>query len=133
LIDKTGFVFTLETLNYLRAGGRASRLVRIDSNLKIFSVFAIKDGKIVPLEQVRTRKKSFQVMAEYVALQKNNEGNFSLSIVHANVDERALELKNILEAKIPSTNIDITYCSPVLIAHSGPGAIGVAWNNSPIT
>jgi fatty acid-binding protein DegV len=79
---------------------------------------------------VRTRRKGYEVMVNYVCDQTKGAKNSNLSIVHTNIIDKANEFENIIRNKIQVLTVEMAYCSPVLEAHAGPGALGLAWMNS---
>ena len=56
-------LFTVEKLDYLAAGGRISKSSAfIGGLLSIKPILHVEDGKLIPLEKIRGRKKSLHVL-----------------------------------------------------------------------
>lgn len=115
----------LETLEYLRKGGRigkAQALLR--SMLSIKPMVIIKDGETHPLGKARTFRKGLEAL-------KRTAREFSpvesLAVMHSADPETAAEVANDLKALLPSrAEPYVTRFGPVLGVYTGPGAIGIA-------
>src|SRR5690606_20602589 len=63
LVDRVVSLFTVEDLDYLAKGGRVSKASAfIGGLLNIKPLLHVEDGKLVPIEKYRGRKKVFQRM-----------------------------------------------------------------------
>jgi DegV family protein with EDD domain len=123
-LDKTLVFGALDTLDYLRRGGRiGAAQAMFGSLLSIKPVIEVKDGIVVGTSKQRTRARSLRYLAELAGrlgpLRR-------LAIVHAAASEDdlalLLELLKPLELEDPPT---VGYLGPVIGAHSGPGTIGI--------
>ncbi len=117
------FIFAgLETVEYLRRSGRASRLeARLATFLHIFPVLRVHQG-IVEVERVRTYRRAFErllEMAEEIAPLEE------LAVMHTNCLEKAQNIIERVEHLIPSRKIWVGEATPVLGTHVGPGGIGL--------
>lgn len=124
LRERVKLVATVNTLEYLHKGGRIGGLKNIlGSLLSVKPILQLKEGEVQPLEQVRTRNKAIQRVAEIV---KNMGKIERLSIMHADDREAAGELANLLGSVYPLKDMYISDVGPVIGAHTGPGTLGVA-------
>ena len=124
---KTNVWLYVETLEYLRRGGRlgaASSLV--GGALQIKPILHIKNGRLLPFEKVRTTSKAIARLVD-LAIQSVSESQkpVSIGIQHAGNREKAQDLAQQLGNKLPGTPIMISELGAVLSAHVGPGALGV--------
>ena len=90
---KTGIVFAVETLEFLHRGGRiggAARLLGTALNLK--PVLELVDGRIEPVEKIRTKAKARARLLDIVEERVKGKGNLRLATVHAGVKAEASEL-----------------------------------------
>ncbi|WP_018664783.1 DegV family protein [Heyndrickxia acidiproducens] len=120
--------FMVDDLSHLQRGGRltGSQAV-IGSLLKIKPLLTFVDDEIVLFEKIRTQKKAlnriFEILGEDVAKGRPLKS----SIIHANREEQALEIKDELEKRYPQVDFSISYFGPVIATHLGEGAIGITW------
>lgn len=113
----------IDSLEYLRRGGRVSWLVAsLGTALQIKPLFRVYDGRVM-LEKTRTRKSALerlmQLLQTFGTLRQ-------LAIVYTDCPERADELRQLLLQRLP--NVTIERCiqvTPIIGAHLGPGTVGV--------
>jgi DegV family protein with EDD domain len=122
LIRRTYVFGALDTLEYLRRGGRATRLqASLSSLLQIKPVFTVFDGQIT-LERVRTRATA---LARLVTMVEELGSLEALAVAHAHAPDRAETLiemaRHLFPGGGPSMCVEVT---PVLGVHFGPGAVG---------
>ncbi len=115
----------LETLEYLRRGGRIGRAqALLGSILKIKPMVILKDGEAHPLGKERTFRKALLRMKETARGFAPVE---SLAVMHSTSPELARELADDLRDLLPEgAHPYVTRFSPVLGVYTGPGAIGIA-------
>lgn len=117
----------VETLEYLRRGGRLGTASSIVGGaLQIKPILHIEDGRLQPLEKIRTTSKALSRLAE-LAVQTATEFEepISVGIQHAGNREKAQDLAIQIGNKLPGVPIMVSELGAVLSAHVGPGAIGV--------
>lgn len=111
----------LPDIDNLIKGGRVSTLQGIFGQiLHIKPVLTFIDGQITLLARTRTFDQATKVLLDQVDRHALNR----IAVVHTNSPERALDLQTRLH--IYSDNIPIYEAGPVLAAHAGPGALGIA-------
>jgi DegV family protein with EDD domain len=116
--------FAVETLEYLRRGGRiGGAQAWIGSALKIKPILAI-DREILPIERVRTAGRAFERMVEH--LQTLHDGGADIFFVQHiqahDVAERLAGRGAEIYGRPPEFVSEI---GPVIGAHVGPGLFGV--------
>lgn len=113
----------LETLEYLRRGGRLSAAQHgIVSLLDIKPITKMNNG-ISGLEMVRTRRRSHKRMLEIAA----NLGPAEMvGIIHADAPQLAAEIATELEHIWPGISPLISMVTPAIGAHVGPGTVCIA-------
>lgn len=123
--------FTVETLEYLHKGGRIGGATAfLGSALSIKPVLYVKDGRIEPLERVRTRKRAIARLVELVE-EKVGAKETHFAILHCEADEEAREFGEQLKAKFNCAELDVFEAGPVIGTHAGPGTVGVAFYTLP--
>jgi len=120
---KTGISLTVETLDYLRRGGRLTPSQAFLGNLlKVKPIIALIDGALEPVDKVRGKKKAVSRMIECIP------GNAEiLSICHILSEDEAKEYMQVLRKAFPDARITIEELGPVIGAHLGPKAIGICY------
>lgn len=118
--------FVLETLEYLRRGGRiGAGAAWLGTALAVKPVLHVDSGRIVPLEKVRTTGRAVARLIELVAEAAGDEP-VQLAVHHLAAPERAAELATRLDERIPdSSGCVVTEVGAVIGAHTGPGMLGV--------
>lgn len=118
----------LDTVEYLRRGGRADSLIpllsRVTEFLKIKPILDIKDGRLNLHTLIRTYERGLNHIKEEVARLKPLE---SLAVLHIRCEEIAREMAHALAEKLdfPLERILIGEAGPVLAVHGGPHVLGV--------
>jgi DegV family protein with EDD domain len=113
----------LDTLEYLRRGGRLTGLQHgIVSLLDIKPITKMNDG-ISGMEMVRTRKKAYQRLLE---IAKELGPAEAVGIIHANAAELAQQVKIDLMKIWPGIEPMISFVTPAIGVHVGPGTVCIA-------
>ncbi len=125
-------VFTVETLEYLRRGGRiGGARALLGSVLNIKPVLQILDGRIEPFDRVRTYPRALDRICDEV-ISASGEAGRPARVVLGHADK--LEDCRMLARRLaPHTEgepqiIDI---GPIVGCHAGPGTIGVSFYLPP--
>ncbi|MEV5409497.1 DegV family protein [Thermopolyspora sp. NPDC052614] len=118
--------FYLDTLEYLRRGGRIGAAASlVGSALAIKPLLHISNGAIAPLEKVRTATRALARL-EDLAVQAAAEDPVDVAIQHLAALPRAEDLAERLTKRIPRLNrLRLTETDLVIAAHTGPGMLGV--------
>lgn len=123
-------IFTVDSLEYLFRGGRVSRTSAfIGDLLNIRPILDVEDGKLVPIEKVRGRKKSLKRIVDIAGERGVNLQNQIIGISHGDCLEEAEKLKEMLEEKYGCKSFLINTVGAVIGAHSGPGTIALFFLN----
>jgi DegV family protein with EDD domain len=127
-IPKTYLFFLLDTLEYLRRGGRIGKAkALLGSVLNLKPMLTIKDGELVPAGQARTRAKGIDKLFEYV---KNAGDIQDLAVVYNTTPDEAQALAERIGSVFDKEKIRMARVGPGLGVHGGPGAILVAFRGS---
>lgn len=116
--------FAVDTLEYLRRGGRiGAASAWVGTALRIKPILTI-DETILPVERVRTSKRSFERMVEYLQERRDSGADvFFIQHIQAHdVVERLTERGREIYGRDPGFVSEI---GPVIGAHVGPGLFGV--------
>ncbi len=126
LVPKVRLLFVVDTLEFLHKGGRIGGAQRLlGSVLSIKPILQIIDGRIEPLESVRTKKKALSRLMELVKAETAGWTEIHAAVVDATAPETAASIYAQLAESIQPVEIIRGGLSPVVGVHAGPGAIGV--------
>ena len=125
---------TVNTLDYLRKGGRITPAVAIlGGMMKIKPILQIQGEKLDTFSKTRTMSKATKIMMEAIKkdiderLDPEGKGkNVHVCIAYTYDEQPALELKKELEAIYPDSTI---ICDPLSLSvscHIGPHALAIA-------
>ncbi len=119
----------LDTIEYLRRGGRIGRATGfIGSILKIKPIIYLTDDDAVDaLEKVRTQKKGFSVILNYL---KENAPLKRIGIVHVVNEEGGRDFMELVRAEFPDVPITLSTANSVLAAYLGPGLVGAIFERA---
>lgn len=124
---RTGVVLTVETMEFLYRGGRIGGATRfLGTALNIKPIMELRDGRIEPLERVRTRAKAVARLAELVGERTNGKA-FRAAVLHANAEAEARLLLDQVVSRYNISQQVVAPVSPVVGTHIGPGTLGLVW------
>jgi DegV family protein with EDD domain len=124
----TGILLTVNTLEFLHRGGRiggAKRLLGSALNLK--PLLQVVDGQIEPAENVRTRKKSLNRLADLAVERIGDQRPIYMAAIHANALEDAEMVLEQVSKQLPLKEQIVTNVAPTVGTHTGPGTVGIAY------
>jgi DegV family protein with EDD domain len=118
------------SLDQFYKGGRMSGLQYFVGNLlQIKPIFQIKDGLFEVYEKVRTEGKAVKRMLDQLDRAKQNYSVKRVQILHGNVLEKALDLKETIKNKYSDVEVLVGPISSTIGAHAGMGTLALAWKN----
>ena len=127
VINNSRFLFTPETLEYLKKGGRIGGAAALFGNvLQIKPILTVVNGETSVFKKVRTRKKAIEEIVKTVLEEIESKGFGDIVVHHINCQEDGLKLAKALENKL-GKKVEIQSIGPVIGVHVGPGSIGIAY------
>jgi DegV family protein with EDD domain len=124
----TGVFFTVDTLEFLHRGGRiGGAQAFMGTMLNIKPVLELRDGRIEPIERVRTKSKATERMLELVIAQIAGRTPVRLATLHANAEVEAKALLHLAAAQLNPIEQIFAAVSPAIGTHAGPGTVGLAF------
>jgi DegV family protein with EDD domain len=122
----TSAYFYVDTLDYLRRGGRiGAAQALLGSALAVKPLLQLNDGRIELLEKVRTASKAIARLEEIVA-ERAGSAQIDIAVHHLAAPERASALADRLRARVPGlADLHVSEVGAVIGAHTGPGLLGV--------
>ncbi|HEX2026527.1 MAG TPA: DegV family protein [Nitriliruptorales bacterium] len=118
--------FAVDSLEHLKRGGRLSGAqAMLGGVLRVRPILTIEDGRVVPLEKVRTWSKAVERLGALVA---DRAGGRPADVIvsHGLVPERAAAVWAHLRSALEVGEALETVIGPVVATHVGPGAVAVA-------
>lgn len=123
-IDHVRVVALVDTLEYLRRGGRIGRARSlIGSLLSIKPLLHVDRGEVAPFERVRTRSRAVQRLFEIATEDRTLKRVF---VASGGNDAEAAEFLERLRPLMPHTEFHLAQIGPVVGVHAGPNVLGVA-------
>jgi DegV family protein with EDD domain len=115
ILARTHIYFVVETLEYLRRGGRIGRARELLGTLMdAHPILTIRDGEVTPLENVRTFDRALLSMRD-IALAQTPEA----VLICASTIERIGQMEQLLYQRYDGV-VDKTWLGPTLGANAGP-------------
>ena len=126
--ERAGLLFTVDTLEFLRRGGRLGRASAWAGQLLHVKPILTIEGEVIPVKRVRGNQKAMQAFVSEFTSTTQDEPTLKVGIAHADAPERARQLQKMVRAERPQAEIEvITTLGAVLGTHAGPGTIGFFW------
>ncbi|MFI7634379.1 DegV family protein [Nonomuraea sp. NPDC049400] len=125
-METTQTFFYVDTLDYLRRGGRIGTAASlVGSALMIKPLLHIVDGHISLLEKVRTSSRAIARL-EDLAVRAAGEGPVEVAVQHLGARERAEALAERLPKRLAGlVELRVVELGAVIGAHVGPGTLGL--------
>jgi len=119
--------FTVDDLHHLYRGGRVSGTAAV-----VGTILGIKpvlhnndEGKLVPVEKKKGRKRALQGLFERLDTQGKNINGQKIFISHGDCLEDAEYVISLIKEKYPKCTFEIGFIGPVVGSHSGPGTVAL--------
>jgi DegV family protein with EDD domain len=124
----TGVFFAVETLEFLRRGGRiGGAQALLGTALNIKPVLELRDGRVESIEKVRTKSKALDRIVELVVEKVAGRTPVRLATLHANAEAEARTTLEKISAQLHPIESIFAGVSPVIGTHAGPGTVGLAF------
>ncbi|MDX2676836.1 MULTISPECIES: DegV family protein [Streptomyces] len=122
----TSAYFYVDTLDYLRRGGRiGAAQALLGSALAVKPLLQLDGGHIELLEKVRTASKAIARLEELVA-DRAGSAPVDIAVHHLAAPDRAGALADRLRSRVPGlADLHVSEVGAVIGAHTGPGLLGV--------
>jgi DegV family protein with EDD domain len=126
--EQAGLIFTVDTLEFLRRGGRIGRASAWAGQLlHVKPILTIK-REVIPVKRVRGNQKAMQEFVSAFTSGTQDAPTLKVGIAHAEAPERATQLQKMVRHERPQAEIEIvTTLGAVVGTHAGPGTVGFFW------
>ncbi|WP_269671153.1 DegV family protein [Metabacillus litoralis] len=123
--DHTRLYLSVDTLENLVKGGRIGRgKALIGSLLNIKPIAKLQDGLYTPVGKVRSQSQAVKYLAKQFAEDVKGKTVKAVGIAHADAHDFAQKLKQAVLEISPNCMVDVSFTTPVVSTHTGPGAVG---------
>ncbi len=123
-------LFSVDDLDHLAKGGRVSKASAfVGGLLNIKPLLNVEDGKLVPMEKIRGKKK---LLRRIIEVMKERGVAFEEQVVgisHADDLETANEMKKMITEELHAKDVYITSIGAAVGSHTGPGTIAIFFLN----
>ena len=131
LAGKTHILAAADVLEYLRRSGRISGGAALfGSLLAVKPILAVADGRVEPVDRVRTREKATARLKELIEEKLPPGSRVNACTLHTNDPDRAHALADWAQERFHCVEHWIAEAGPVIGARAGPGVIGLCWYRS---
>lgn len=129
-----GVVFSVETLEYLRRGGRlGAAQAFVGGLLSVRPILAVEDGQVRLVRRVRGGHKALEALVEELISRTPADAHVRAIVAHAAAAQRAEELAAAIRTARPAIALEpVTTIGAVVGTHAGPGTVGVAFVPEPL-
>lgn len=122
-VERTHVLFMLDTLEYLRRGGRIGRArAYLGALLSVKPILTLREGEVYPEERVRTRARGLERIIQSGIKHQNVK---LAAVAHSTTPDEAESIRERLAMAFPNVKVHLVRCGPVLGTHAGPGIVGV--------
>jgi DegV family protein with EDD domain len=125
---RTSTLFYVDTLEFLRRGGRISATsALLGTALSVKPILHVQDGEVVLREKVRTSSRALARLVE-LAAEAAGESDVDIAVQHLAAFDRARALHDALRERLEGRirRAYLLEVGAVVAAHTGPGVVGVA-------
>jgi DegV family protein with EDD domain len=125
---EAGLIFTVDTLEFLRRGGRIGRASAWAGQLLHVKPILTIEREVVPLKRVRGNQKAMQEFVTAFTSESEDSPTLKVGIAHADAPDRAEQLRKMVRNERPQAEVEIiTTLGAVVGTHAGPGTVGFFW------
>lgn len=130
MADHMESLFTVEDLDYMAKGGRISKgSAFVGGLLNIKPLLHVENGKLVPIEKLRGRKKVIKRIVELMEERGEQIEKQIIAISHGDDEEFAKAMKEAIEEQFHPKSVEVYMIGSVIAAHTGPGTLAVFFLN----
>ncbi|WP_455486713.1 DegV family protein [Clostridium sp.] len=127
VINNSRFLFTPDTLDYLKKGGRIGGASALLGTLfQIKPILTVCDGKTTVFTKVRTKKKAVDTLVTTLVNDLQGKELGGVIVHHINCQDEGLSLAAKIKKQL-GVDVQIDTIGPIIGLHVGPGSIGVAY------
>jgi DegV family protein with EDD domain len=126
MIPQMNVIFAVDTLEYLQKGGRiGGAAALVGTLLKVKPILCLKDGRVEPLDKVRSKRKALARLLEVIEERVGPGTPVQVAVLHGQVPDEARDLEQEARARFNCTECYFAELGPVIGTHTGPGVVAL--------
>ena len=126
--DRIQLYFVVNTLEYLAKGGRVGNAQAfIGTVLQMKPILKVENGLVEGAERIRTASKAHARLRHIVEEGIRGKSNVQVAVMYTTIKDRAQQLADDIRTAYHLPQVPVSTISPAVSAHTGPGALGVAF------
>lgn len=125
--DKVCHYGVADDLNHLKRGGRiSSSAALIGTVMGIKPIITVDEsGKLYSNQRIRGKKAALNLLTDKMAEKVVEPQEQTVFIAHADCEEDANFLADLVKKRFNPKKIEINYIGPIVGAHTGPGTVEI--------
>jgi DegV family protein with EDD domain len=126
--SKVKILVLVDTLEYLAKGGRiGGAQAFLGGLLNVKPILHVENGRVEPLERVRTRRKAMERLVE-LGVEATKGKSCQVAIGHFQAESDARALADMVRGRLNVKEEFFGELGPVISTHTGPGVLGFVYN-----
>ena len=126
--ENMNVLFVVDTLEYLRKGGRiGGASAMAGSLLKIKPILQVSNGRIEALARARTHRKAIIQVLDQIEERTPSDDPLHVAVIHAVMEEPAHALADQIQQRFDCAECHVADIGSVVGVHVGPGTLGVSF------
>ncbi len=129
--DRVHLIASLPDLDHLARSGRVPGIAaRAGRAVGVHPLFEFSDGAAQARRPALSRNAALQRIVDrclHTAPGSPDDLELHAAILHADAEDSAAEIDSLLSKRVDAAELYVAPFSSVMIAHTGPGLIGLAW------
>jgi DegV family protein with EDD domain len=133
LVARQRVYFVVDTLEYLHKGGRiGGAKALVGGMLQVKPILTLRDGRVEPLEQQRTKRRALARLRELVLDECPRSADAHLCVMHADAEAEAQSLADEFAVALGLSQVPVYLVPPAIVVHGGPGVLAAAFFTAPV-
>ncbi|MGN6380040.1 MAG: DegV family protein [Gaiellales bacterium] len=126
--DRLGLLIAVDTLEYLRRGGRIGRLKHVAGMaLGVRPLLTLRDGEVAQYGTVIGRRAVWKAFERFLCERAGDGAPARVAIAHADCRPQAEQLADMVRRLRPAATVEnVVELGAAVGTHGGPGTIGMA-------
>lgn len=125
ITPKLQFLFLVNTLEYLRKGGRiGGARAFLGTLLGIKPILAMEKGEVQAVDKARGGRKAQPKLVEIAKKRLNTDQPIFAAVAHASAPKWAGRLTELIQNNFPILEMFEGEIGPIVGSHTGPGTVG---------
>ncbi|HXW34754.1 MAG TPA: DegV family protein [Acidimicrobiales bacterium] len=126
--SRVHLIAALENLDHLARSGRVPGAAAwAGRSLGVRALFEFSRGRVRPRIPAIGTRAVFDRIVEAVGSGESDSSILKAAVLHSDAPERAADLRARVASAHPGAEMFVAPFSSVMVAHTGPGLIGLAW------